>query len=276
MNFRSVKRIVRRTVQAHAYPMYRFLSGIHQSIRRFLIWRKLGLPLRAELAAYQSMRRAQMFKPIPQPVHYVGTETKEGIAQLAILMNEGCRPEHKVLEIGCGALCAGYPIMQYLNTGNYHGIEPNRWLVDDALKIPEIHQTATTKAARFTYNDTFDGTVFQTTFDYVISHSVLSHAAHWQWPLFLKNVDTHIRRGSKIIASLDLNKPNGYGSKGYPGNELDFSTWQYPGNSFFRQETILNLAHQYGYAARIDLACAALITRAHNAAVHDWIILEKL
>ena len=34
-----------------------------------------------------------------------------------------------VLEVGCGCLSAGVPVMRYLQRGHYVGIDPNRWLL---------------------------------------------------------------------------------------------------------------------------------------------------
>jgi hypothetical protein len=261
--------------------LFKVISGAHQRIRWFFIWRKAGLSLRDELAAYRSLSRAEIYKPLAreginaEAVHYVGTKESEGIAQLAILMHYGCQPFHRVLEIGCGALNAGYPIMQYLEKGNYHGIEPNQWLIEDSRKLSEVDQEIKKKDARFAYNENFDGSLFQTKFDYVISHSILSHAAHWQWPLFLKNVDACMKRGSTILASLHFTDGNAYGDNGYQGTELDFTEWVYPGVSYFRKETLEKTAREYGYSLAIDLVPSMLITNAHPVAHHSWIVLRK-
>jgi hypothetical protein len=231
--------------------------------------------------AFLSLIRAKRYESLPQlsnnasAIAYVGTVPEEGIAQLAILIHKKCKSWHKLLEIGCGALIAGYPIMQYLNKGNYFGIDPNKWLVENSLQIAEVEKIATQKDARFIYNDRFDATPFNIKFDYVISHSILSHCAHWQLPLLLENVNKCVKSGSKIIVSIRFCEGNRYGSSGYKGTEMDFETWQYPGSSFFRKETIIRLAQRYGYDIYIDSICTQLIMLANSYAVHDWIVLEK-
>lgn len=258
------------------------LAGARRRIRWFLVWRRAGLPLTDELGARRTLTRARRFHALPNtPVNrdafvYVGTVPEEGIAQLAILMHHGCRPEHKVLEIGCGALNAGYPIMQYLDPGNFCGIEPNRWLIEDSLAVPEVEETARQKQARFAYNEQFDPAALAETFDYVLSHSILSHAAHWQWPLFLTSVDACARQGTKILASLHFTDGNAYGGRTHDGTELDFDTWLYPQTSAFRRETIFGLARERGYDARVDLVAPMLITHTHPTSTHSWIVLEKL
>jgi len=191
-------------------------------------------------------------------------------------MYYGCKPTDKVLEIGCGALNAGFPIMQYLERGNYYGIEPNFWATEASLQLPEVREFVTAKDPHFDANENFDGTMFGVQFDYVISHSILSHAAHWQWPLFMKNVDRCLKKGGKVFASLHFTEGNGYGDTGYPGTELDFNEWVYPGVSYFRKETIQQVAREYGYTLTMnDFVPAFMITNVHPIAHHSWIILEK-
>lgn len=48
----------------------------------------------------------------------------------------------------------------------------------------------------------------------MLSHSVLSHAAHWQLGEFLANVGVVLAPGGVILASLRLAERNAYGSAG--------------------------------------------------------------
>src|SRR5262245_52171544 len=43
--------------------------------------------------------------------------------QLAFLRRMGLRPSHRVLDIGCGPLRGGLPLIRYLDRGRYTGIE---------------------------------------------------------------------------------------------------------------------------------------------------------
>jgi 2-polyprenyl-3-methyl-5-hydroxy-6-metoxy-1,4-benzoquinol methylase len=264
--------------------LHKALSKARQRSKWYFAWRKAGakkmLEFRKVLAS--AGKDASQFKHLPRTndnakaVRYVGTEVKEGISQLAILIYEKCKPSHKVLEIGCGALSAGYPIMQYLDKGNYYGIDPNQWLLDDIMESPEVLQTVKDKDAHFAYNAEFDASEFGVKFDYIISHSILSHAAHWQWPLFLTNVDKCVKKGTKILFSLYFNEGNINGARKYAGTELDFEEWVYPAASFFRKSTIVDLAESHGYKVTIDLIPPMLITYANPSSKHTWITLEKL
>ena len=68
---------------------------------------------------------------------YVGNvgETADivGSVQLELLLENGLEPSDHVLDIGCGALVAGKPLLEFLEPGHYVGIEPNVWLLDAVL-----------------------------------------------------------------------------------------------------------------------------------------------
>ncbi len=57
-----------------------------------------------------------------------------GATQFRLLTTLGLRDHHRLLDFGCGSLRAGRLLIPYLNPGNYYGIEPNRWLIDDAYR----------------------------------------------------------------------------------------------------------------------------------------------
>src|SRR6266513_1425561 len=87
---------------------------------------------------------------------YVGTDEVSGQLQLELLKRQGCLPKSKVLEIGCGRLHAGLPLMQYLDKGNYVGVDPNEWLRQTAIKNWYVRQIVEEKQPRFLSVDDFD------------------------------------------------------------------------------------------------------------------------
>ena len=208
-------------------------------------------------------------------VKFVGTLPFEGLGQLKILVLEGCTSEDRVLEVGCGALMAGYPIIQYLNPGNYVGIEPNQWLIERTLTFPEIKESIKNNDVRFLNNEQFDATSLGETFDFVISHSVLCHCAHWQLPLFLENLSKVLPSAGKILASIRFCDGNEYGSPPYGGTENDFETWQYPGVSYFRKATVTLLAEKYNFHLRFADEYTKTMVKARRHSVQDWIVLIK-
>jgi SAM-dependent methyltransferase len=57
-----------------------------------------------------------------------------GRLQFSTLIREGLWPHSKVLDIGCGALRAGYWLVRFLEPERYYGIEPNRKMLDKGIE----------------------------------------------------------------------------------------------------------------------------------------------
>ena len=208
---------------------------------------------------------------------YVGTDKVSGQLQLALLKREGCLSTSKVLEIGCGCLHLGIPlILFYLDKSNYVGIDPNEWLRKTALENTRIRQLIAQKNARFMNVSDFDASSLGIQFDFVFSHSVLSHCAHWQLEQFLMNSAKVLAPKGKIIASIRLSEGNAYGSVGTPDNEDSMDeVWQYPGNSFFTLNTVLRTASEQGLVAVDKPEHTKFYTETRPKEFHDWIVFYR-
>src|SRR2546430_14001113 len=51
-----------------------------------------------------------------------------------LLTTLGLRQNHSLLDVGCGSLRIGRLLIPYLNRGNYFGVEPNEWLVEEGIR----------------------------------------------------------------------------------------------------------------------------------------------
>jgi cyclopropane fatty-acyl-phospholipid synthase-like methyltransferase len=54
--------------------------------------------------------------------------------QFRFLTSHGLRPEHRLLDIGCGTLRGGIPLIEYLQTGNYIGVEARPTVLDEGRR----------------------------------------------------------------------------------------------------------------------------------------------
>ena len=204
---------------------------------------------------------------------YVGTTEASGQLQFELLRREGMQPGSRVLEIGCGVLHAGVPLMKFLDKGHYAGIDPNEWLRQKRMEDPEIRRLVEDKHGRFLSRDDFDASSLGVQFDYVLSHSVLSHAAHHQLEQFLRNCAKVLAAGGRIVASIRLAEGNAYGSPGTPdGRDSNFAEWQYPGVSFFRMSTILETADALGLKAVHKPEYTEFYTAVQAHEYHDWFV----
>jgi SAM-dependent methyltransferase len=98
-----------------------------------------------------------------------------GRRQLDFLKARGLRPEHKFLDVGCGSLRAGHLLVDYLEPGNYYGIDINRSLIETGYKHELTEeQRARLPVANLRETDRFDA-AFGVTFDMAIAQSVFTH-----------------------------------------------------------------------------------------------------
>jgi SAM-dependent methyltransferase len=124
-----------------------------------------------------------------------------GRLQLATLITQGLYPSSRVLDVGCGSLRAGYWIMNFLEPGGYHGIEPRPSELEEGLRYivePELIEYA---RPRFAHNDDFDLAVFGTTFDFVLARSIWSHTSKAQIEAMLDSFAKVANPGAVLLAS---------------------------------------------------------------------------
>src|SRR5262249_29760893 len=107
--------------------------------------------------------------------NFVGGLWQEiGTLQLDFLLRHGLRLHHKMLDIGCGALRCGIPIIRYLDKGNYYGLDNNASVIEAGnyeLKNEEL----TGKQPKLLVNDRFEIGRFRVLFDFAIAQSVFTH-----------------------------------------------------------------------------------------------------
>ena len=221
-------------------------------------------------------RRLERLRRVDAASRYVATSRTSGELQLELLKREGCRPESSVLEVGCGCLNAGVPVMAYLDRGRYVGIEPNRWLLDTAFSDWRVRLLAVRKRPTFLERDDFDASVLGRAFDYVLSHSVLSHCAHRQLEQFLANTARVLAPAGRIVASIRLAEGNDYGSSGTPdGRDSMHEEWQYPGVSWFARATVEETAARHGLAVTVKPEYTELFVSRRPHEIHDWLVLWR-
>ncbi len=211
-----------------------------------------------------SFERAQIFVGNTDENYFI-----VGKLQLDLLKMNGCTPGSHVLEIGCGCLVAGRAIMKFLLPDRYVGIEPNVWLLEAVKEgLPDTNDLIVQKRPIFLSNDEFDASEAHRQFDFVISHSILSHAAHWQYPHFLKGIKRVLAPSGVVIASLRF-----FNEKNELMGDSNNEKWVYPEVSYFSWETIQRVAAGHGYHVEWRKDYREFFVRAAPSNYHDWIRL---
>jgi len=95
--------------------------------------------------------------------------------QLELLKRMGLSPHHRVMEIGCGPLTLGTPLIAYLDRGRYLGIDA-RVSVLEAAYSQIAKQGNSAKNPRIIHSSTFGRDELEDcVFDCIVSFSVVFH-----------------------------------------------------------------------------------------------------
>jgi len=100
-----------------------------------------------------------------------------GKFQFDFIIQMGLKPYHKMLDIGCGTLRGGRYFIQYLDSGNYTGIDISQKAISFAKHFVE-QEGLSEKSPRLIVNEkkTFDFLAFPgEVFNYILAQSVFTH-----------------------------------------------------------------------------------------------------
>jgi len=94
-----------------------------------------------------------------------------GENQLRFLQSQGLHPDHRVLDVGCGSLRGGEWLIDYLDAGNYVGLEKDPEMLRKARIIEAQYEA---KRPLVVETASFEAQVGRM-FDYGIAHSLFTH-----------------------------------------------------------------------------------------------------
>ena len=176
---------------------------------------------------------------------YVGPPTQYdfmGATQFRLLCALGLREHHRLLDFGCGSLRAGRLFIPYLSAGNYFAIEPNRWLIEDAVEREIGDDLVRIKRPTFLHHDSFDCKAFGVSFDYIVAQSIFSHCGRDLIAKALAEFAACLGDGG--IAAVTF-------VHAAPGeDDCDAKGWVYPDSVAYRPETILEAIREAGLHGR--------------------------
>ncbi len=133
---------------------------------------------------------------------YVGGLWEElGKLQVDFLAEQGLRPHHQFIDVGCGSLRAGRLLVDYLEPRHYYGIDINV----DVMKAGYDHELTDEQRSRLPLvnlrcTDRFDAD-FGHPFDMAIAQSVFTHLSLNNIRLCLFRLAKVMKPGAKFFAT---------------------------------------------------------------------------
>jgi len=123
-----------------------------------------------------------------------------GKMQFDYMRAAGLTPDMRFLDVGCGCLRGGIHVVNYLEAGNYFGIDLSRNLLDAGYDLEITGARLQDKLPRTNLHatDTFDLTPFGQIFDMALAVSVFSHLTLNHLKLCLMNLGSCMRPGGRF------------------------------------------------------------------------------
>ncbi len=199
----------------------------------------LGLTSLDHLTYYRAAMRSGAAR---NPELAVGSHSREewlrhGQIQFDYLLRHGLRPSDRMLEIGCGNLRAGRLFIEYLDAGNYYGLDISpEILLDGQRTLTEFGLQAKVPHLALVSDLTF-AFLPAAHFSVVHAHSVFSHSPRDVIGECLSNIGRVMAPGARFDFTFHRTD----------GVEHHLLGWAY----YYRSDTLLGLARSHGLDGRI-------------------------
>lgn len=154
-----------------------------------------------------------------------------GQMQFDYLREHGLLPEHTMLEIGCGNLRAGRLFIDYLDAGNYTGLDISPDILKAAKATVDEYGLADKHPRLEVVKDNKFSAFDDDSFDVVHAHSVYSHCP----PSVIEECFAHVGRVLKPTGHFDFTFDRTEGPEHHVLHE-DF---------YYRTETLIELAAEH-------------------------------
>lgn len=157
-----------------------------------------------------------------------GSWDEVGKLQFQFLVDHGLKPEHKLLDIGCGPLRGGLHFIPYLDPGNYWGIDISASLIEagwnEELGKAKL-QTRQPRHQLVCLQD-FEFNTLNEQFDFSIAASVFTHLSFNRIRRCLVRLAPVLEPGGKLFATffeVPIDKSSEEPLSHNPGDTITYS-----------------------------------------------------
>ena len=130
--------------------------------------------------------------------------------QIEFLLGAGLKPHHRLLDFGCGTLRGGLPLIEYLDQGNYVGLDVRTETLKEACHELEESGLDQKKPILIHCHD-LSSINFRKRFDFIWAFSVLIHLSDTKLEELLAFAASNLSLSGKILASVNYgDSPDGH------------------------------------------------------------------
>lgn len=151
--------------------------------------------------------------------------------QFDAIKDLGIKPEHKIIDIGCGFLRAGMNLVPYLNDHHYFGVDAFKPYLNIGKKL--LSEIGVSNSFDVRFDTGFNLDQFGQTFDYAMSIAVVTHLSKKQIETLFKQLKKVMKPGGLFLMTYIPIKdcpPRGFyfhGFYDYPMSSSPFCNREY-------------------------------------------------
>ena len=190
-------------VPSYARALVNKLRGRHKSIRstfwdvpkeylKLCLYRLRGRSWIDYYANYIDTKEAEALPAVPRYLD-VGKDF------LIYLQEQGLRPEHHLLDYGCGILRGGLQFVPYLKPGHYVGVDISEGRLEQGRRLMDEAGIAGDSYSTLLVHDCSLKELGDRKFDYVWAHAVLMHMPESDIRALLISLKNHLNAGASFF-----------------------------------------------------------------------------
>jgi|TARA_R110001592_G_scaffold6301_1_gene33908 SAM-dependent methyltransferase len=122
------------------------------------------------------------------------------------LTEQGLKPEHAFLDVGCGACRTAQKIVPYLNANHYFGLDRMPELIEFGLNEIFDESTVLDKQPKFSVNSEFNVDFVGRKVDYIWCQSLMSHLDESDIKKCLNNLKNVCHENTKVYFTYFMNR----------------------------------------------------------------------
>ena len=170
--------------------------------------------------------------------------------QIKFLKDMKLMPEDYLLDIGCGTLVGGIPIISYLEKRHYYGIEKRPDVLEEARK--ELLASKLTHKMPVLLSEDISSVNFERKFNFVWAYAVLIHLKNEILEDCFAFVSSHLSKQGKFYANVNIGNKKDDSWKGFPvvWRTLDF--YKKVGSSYGLTVQDIGSRQEFGLASPDD------------------------